>query len=389
MQVLTRDIHSLSRFAGTRRQATAASAPLSAQGADPSAPLDRGWEPRPASRIKTRTNLNTTQSGWVRGLKTALWGALAAIPFSVACLVGANHGSPAPVSAPPGATTVVTQAPQIMVTPSTTASVNNPTVIAIELTESPSNVPTTLVTLAPSSTVGAPVTTAAPPSTTVETPVTTAAPPTTAVEAPSISEAAEASAPAVREAAPAEAPAETVPPEAVAPAPVEWNWQTKYSPYDLAQRQLHSNDCGVTAAQALLRAHGYDADHETLFDDAISGGFHAGRGPHKGWNGPYKMVDYLGTFGLQARMEAFNRENIDSELMQGKPIIVSTERHYFVISGIDEQGNLIAGATGEVVGMGPVITYKQLKDFGGAHRIIVVDDTSKPAEMREPAFPVA
>ena len=235
--------------------------------------------------------------------------------------------------------------PALPVSPSSTSTTTNaPTVITVAIPEVGSPDPTTVVTVAPP-------TSAVPAPPVVETPVVTEAP------------------------GPVSSPVEIS---------TAWDWHEHFSPYDLAQHQLYSNDCGVTAAQALLRSNGYDADHDTLFDDAISGGFHSGRGPHKGWNGPYKMVDYLETFGMDAHMEAFNHQNVDAHLAEGRPFIVSTERHYFVISGQDERCQLIAGATGEVVGMGDTVTYNELANFGGAHRIIVVDSVG--AEVRTPAF---
>lgn len=178
-------------------------------------------------------------------------------------------------------------------------------------------------------------------------------------------------------------------PPPVEEAPAAWDWHLAFSPEELAPHQLYSNDCGVTAVRAELRAHGVDADQDLLFDDAIAGGFHAGRAKGRGWNGPYRMVEYLQSFGLDAHMEAFSQDNLQRQLDQGKPVIVSTERHYFVISGQNEDGALIAGATGEVVGMGSTLSYRELSQFGGAHRIIVVDSTDRLAETRLPATSLA
>ena len=214
----------------------------------------------------------------------------------------------------------------------------------------------------------------APPTSTTEAPTTTLAPttttdaPTTTTEAPTTSEVPTTS---VLETPTTETPS----------AP--WDWHAHFSPYELAPHQAYSNDCGVTAVRAELRAHGLDATQDEIFDDAIAGHFHAGRAKGNGWNGPYKMVDYLQTFGLDARMEAFNQSNVQQLVDEGKPFIVSTERHYFVISG-EEDGRLIAGATGQVVGFGDTLTYNQLSSFGGAHRIIVVDSSDALEPIREP-----
>lgn len=223
----------------------------------------------------------------------------------------------------------------------------------------------------PSAPAAVVVTVSAPPTTiTLPSTTTSQAPPTTIAEPPPTT---------LSEAPP---PSETAPPNETASV---WDWQEHFSPFELAPHQLYSNDCGITATRALLRSHGMDASQDELFDDAVAGNFHSGRAPGHGWNGPYKMVDYLQSFGLDAHMQPFSQSNLEADLSEGKPVIVSTERHYFVISGQTESGDLIGGATGEVVGLGPTFSYQQLSHFSSAHRIIVVDNTQPLGESRLPA----
>ncbi|MFN8614022.1 MAG: hypothetical protein U0931_41200 [Vulcanimicrobiota bacterium] len=262
------------------------------------------------------------------GWRSALFCALASLPLvGLAAACGKAEPNPAPAPVVTESTTVVT-------------------------TLAPPEQTTVVVSTTVPSTVAVTTTTLPAPPVTESTTTTTAAP---------------------------EPPPEPTP-EA---ASTSWDWHEHFSAYELAPHQLYSNDCGVTAVRAELRAHGLDATQDEIFDDAIAGHFHAGRAKGNGWNGPYKMVDYLQSLGLDARMEAFNQTNVRDLLDQGKPFIVSTERHYFVISG-EEDGRLVAGATGEVVGLGSSLTYNQLSGFGGAHRIIVVDSTEALAPSRAP-----
>lgn len=154
-----------------------------------------------------------------------------------------------------------------------------------------------------------------------------------------------------------------------------------YDPYSLAPRQKYSNDCGVTAARSMLRANGYDADQDTLFADAKSKGYHNGNA----WNGPGQMANYLKSFGMDAQTEAFSRENIDRQLADGKPVVLSTYDHYFSISGKDDQGNYILGATGDVVGMGQTASYDRLAGYSSQHTLITSNGMN--GTPRQPANP--
>ena len=154
-----------------------------------------------------------------------------------------------------------------------------------------------------------------------------------------------------------------------------------YDPYTLAPRQKYSNDCGVTAARSMLRANGYDADQDTLFADAKQKGYHNG----DAWNGPQQMANYLQSFGMDAKTEAFSRENIDRQLADGNPVVLSTAKHYFSISGKDDKGNYILGATGDVVGMGPTASYDALASYSSQHTLITANGMN--GTPRQPANP--
>lgn len=154
-----------------------------------------------------------------------------------------------------------------------------------------------------------------------------------------------------------------------------------FDPYTLAPRQKYSNDCGVTAARSMLRANGYDADQDTLFADAKSKGYHNGNA----WNGPGQMANYLKSFGMDAQTEAFSRENIDRQLADGKPVVLSTYDHYFSISGKDDKGNYILGATGDVVGLGQTASFDRLAGYSSQHTLITSNGMN--GTPRQPAHP--
>ncbi|MBX3167985.1 MAG: C39 family peptidase [Candidatus Eremiobacteraeota bacterium] len=155
-------------------------------------------------------------------------------------------------------------------------------------------------------------------------------------------------------------------------------------PYELAPHQKYSFDCGVTATRAALRAAGFDGDQDAILDDAIAKGYHTGR-DNGAWTGPANMSKYLQSYGIQSENEPFSQKNIEAQLESGNPVIVSTDRHYFVISGKDENGNYIVGDTGTVVNKGTAISYSDLAAFSGNHTLVTIDAQNPPEGTRSPA----
>ena len=155
-------------------------------------------------------------------------------------------------------------------------------------------------------------------------------------------------------------------------------------PYELAPHQKYGYDCGVTATRAALRAAGFDGDQDAILDDAIAKGYHTGRNDGA-WTGPANMSKYLQSYGINSENEPFSQKNIESQLESGNPVIVSTDRHYFVISGKDENGNYIVGDTGTVVNKGTTISYSDLAAFSGGHTLVTIDAQNPPDGTRSPA----
>lgn len=164
-----------------------------------------------------------------------------------------------------------------------------------------------------------------------------------------------------------------------------YDWHQAYGPDKLAPPQLGPNDCGVTASLALMRAVGLDGDQAAMFRDAQA------RGAHNGseWAGPGSMPGYLKSFGVNAHTEPMNWQRIDQELAAGRPVVVSTRAHYFVISGKDERGYNM-GSTGEKVGGGTHWSQADLNRYSSQHTMVVLDPEQQPPDQpRPPAFRVA
>jgi hypothetical protein len=111
--------------------------------------------------------------------------------------------------------------------------------------------------------------------------------------------------------------------------------------------------CGPIAAEALVRFFRNDARLNMIvdiFNLAKSKGY---------WNGamkgPASEQKLLADFGIQvgdpvwvtnfALAERMVRESLD----RGKPVIISTNRHYFFAEGYNNNGQLFVGYTGEVM----------------------------------------
>jgi LysM repeat protein len=101
------------------------------------------------------------------------------------------------------------------------------------------------------------------------------------------------------------------------------------------------------------------------------------------------MPGYLRSFGVNAHTEPMSWQRIDQELAAGRPVVVSTRAHYFVISGKDERGYNM-GSTGQKVGGGTHWSQADLNRYSSQHTLVVLDPEQQPPdEPRPPAFRVA
>lgn len=166
-----------------------------------------------------------------------------------------------------------------------------------------------------------------------------------------------------------------------------YDWKQVYGPDKLAPAQRTSNDCGVTASIAMLRATGQDADQAAVLQDAIARGFHSGPGGE--WAGPYSMPRYLQTYGVDASAAPADWSVIDQNLADGKPVVLSTNMHYFVLTGKDDQGRYNTSTTGPALrGRGQYWSQDELKNFSGGHTMITLN-SMEHGPSRPPATEVA
>ncbi len=121
--------------------------------------------------------------------------------------------------------------------------------------------------------------------------------------------------------------------------------------------------CGPIAAEALVR---FLANNSQLNKICDIWSIAKGKGY---WNGAMQGPDFAGERGLLRDLnietelvwvsnigsgERMVRESLD----QGKPVIISTRRHYFFAAGYDNNGRLFVGNTGKI-----------MSNYGGTERM--------------------
>jgi hypothetical protein len=140
-----------------------------------------------------------------------------------------------------------------------------------------------------------------------------------------------------------------------------FQWQDAYGPTGekgLISHQVDLVDCGPNAFSTILRSRGYNADPRQTFNFAIDRGYHSSRLMANGkysdgeFSGPDNMVRMLkDEAGLQASSAPISPdgkgwEKVDSELAAGRPVMLSSPGHYWVISSKDPNtGKYYAGGT--------------------------------------------
>lgn len=135
------------------------------------------------------------------------------------------------------------------------------------------------------------------------------------------------------------------------PAGQPFRWQDAYGPNGdrgLISAQVTAVDCGPNAWATLMRSRGYNVDPREAFKYARNTGYHNGQE----FTGPANMVRMLNQeSGLQASMSPISPDGkgwdkIDQELAEGRPVILSSPDHYWVIAAKNPQtGQYYAGKT--------------------------------------------
>jgi len=93
--------------------------------------------------------------------------------------------------------------------------------------------------------------------------------------------------------------------------------------------------CGPIAAVAASRATGKPVSLEEARNVALQGGNYT---PGDGMHGPDSEVRLLKDLGIPAHTESpVNWDKVKEQLAAGKPVILSTPKHYFVIEGYNEK----------------------------------------------------
>ena len=127
-----------------------------------------------------------------------------------------------------------------------------------------------------------------------------------------------------------------------------FRWQEVYGANGdkgLISRQVTAVDCGPNAFSTILRSRGYNADPAAAFTFAKQNGYHSG----SQFNGPAAYARMLKQeAGLDSEQVGLNDQGwsrVDQELVEGRPVTLSSPGHYWVVTAKDEQGRYYAGAT--------------------------------------------
>lgn len=137
--------------------------------------------------------------------------------------------------------------------------------------------------------------------------------------------------------------------------------------------------CGPIAAEAMIRYFAKDAKMEKIcevWNLARNKGYWNG-----GMNGPASEQALLRDFGVEvgdpvwvtniAPAERMVRESLD----RGKPVILSTNRHYFFAEGYNGNGDLFVGFTGQIMskyGGSAYMSLSRISQAGGGGLVLLI-----------------
>lgn len=147
-----------------------------------------------------------------------------------------------------------------------------------------------------------------------------------------------------------------------------FDWKVAFGPTGengLISKQSTGVDCGPNAFATILRSRGYNADPAQTFSFAKQTGYHNG----EEFTGPANMANMLQKeAGLDATDAPIKWSTVDSELDAGRPVVLSSPGHYWVVSARRDGANgeeYYAGQTANVVSNPSWSTQGQFR-YGGA-----------------------
>lgn len=131
--------------------------------------------------------------------------------------------------------------------------------------------------------------------------------------------------------------------------------------------------CGPIAAEGMVRFFKKDPNLDMIaevFRVAKSKGY---------WNGamqgPGSEQKLLADLGIQVSEPIWNgtEQQIRESLDKGKPVIISTQRHYFFVGGYNNNGQLFVGYTGQTMKCGAAqMTLSAISQCGGGSLALLI-----------------
>ncbi len=127
--------------------------------------------------------------------------------------------------------------------------------------------------------------------------------------------------------------------------------------------------CGLIAAEALIRHNSNNASLDKIVEIRNTAVRNGRWDQNNGMHGPGEEKALLADFGVQVgepvwsgNLDQLIRESLD----KGKPVIISTNAHYFFVEGYNNNGNLFVGYTGETMRCGAAqMTLGWISQCGG------------------------
>jgi hypothetical protein len=134
--------------------------------------------------------------------------------------------------------------------------------------------------------------------------------------------------------------------------------------------------CGLIAAEALIRHNSNNLNLDKIVEIRNTAVRNGRWDQNNGMHGPDSEQQLLADFGVRVSAPIWSgnlyqliRESLD----RGKPVIVSTNAHYFFVEGYNNNGQLFVGYTGEVMRCGAAqMTLDQISGCGGGALALLI-----------------
>ena len=135
--------------------------------------------------------------------------------------------------------------------------------------------------------------------------------------------------------------------------------------------------CGLVAAEGLDRFFAKDANLDKIVEIKNIAAANGLWDENSGIHGPLAEQTLLANLGIQVDVNPVGdlssaEQTVIQSLQRGKPVIISTLRHYFLAEGYSN-GLLFVGHTGEVMrGCGPQMTLSQISQAGNGNLTLLI-----------------